>query len=61
MEERTEATGSVPEAECGLVSAAMPVSDVLIGAAALLGKGGAIDFDQGAPSPTPTMRIVPAV
>jgi hypothetical protein len=39
----------------------MPVSDVLIGAAALLGKGGAIDFDEGAPSPTPTMRIVPAV
>jgi predicted acylesterase/phospholipase RssA len=40
---------------------AMPASDVFIGVAALLGAGGAIDFDEGAPTPTPTMRIVPTV
>jgi predicted acylesterase/phospholipase RssA len=56
-----DGTATRPDLDAAWCRAAIPVSDVLIGAAALLGKGGAIDFDQGAPSPTPTMRIVPAV
>jgi hypothetical protein len=56
-----DGTSTLPGLDAAWCRGAMPVSDILIGAAALLGKGGAIDFDDGAPTPTPTMRVVPTV
>jgi len=38
---------------------AMAMSDELIATAAPLGPDGLIDFEENAPTPTPTMRIVP--
>jgi len=38
---------------------AMGVSDVLIGEATRLGDADLPDFEEGAPRPTPTLRIVP--
>ena len=54
-------TGTRGDIDPSWCRTAIPASDVFISVAALLGAGGAIDFDEGAPTPTPTMRIVPTV
>jgi predicted acylesterase/phospholipase RssA len=52
-------TSTLPDVDAAWCRRALPASDVVIGVAALLGKGGAMDFDDAALKPAPTMRIVP--
>jgi predicted acylesterase/phospholipase RssA len=54
-------TSTLPGVDAAWCQLAMPTSDALVQWAMRLGSDGEIDFDEGAPSPKPTMRIVPAV
>jgi Patatin-like phospholipase len=57
-----DGTSTLPDVDAAWCRKALPASDLFVGVAALLSKGGTIDFDDDkAPTPTPTMRIVPAV
>ncbi|MGH3039247.1 MAG: hypothetical protein ACRDLZ_07570, partial [Gaiellaceae bacterium] len=50
---------TLPDVDAAWCRRALPASDVVLGVAALLGQGGAIDFEDAALRPAPTMRIVP--
>ena len=54
-------TSTLPGVDPTWCSNAMAVSNAFIDKGMTLGKKGTIDFDVDAPTPTPTMRIVPAV
>ena len=54
-----EGSSTLPEVDAAWCRKALSASDVVVGVAALLGKEGAIDFDDAALKPTPSMRIVP--
>ncbi len=54
-----EGSSTLPDVDAAWCRRALSASDVVVGVAALLGKEGAIDFDDAALKPTPSMRIVP--